>query len=201
MIEILIATHNHKKRRELRSILREFKNVKVLDLNDLDAAAPNVIEDGKTFRQNSLKKAVTVSKFFKGFVLADDSGLCVEALEGKPGVRSARFARAKATDAENNKKLLKLLEDVPEKQRKAKFVCNITLAKNGISLGNFEGETKGLILLKSKGDNGFGYDPLFVPDNHKRTFAQMTTSYKNKISHRGKALRKVKASIGKLIKK
>jgi XTP/dITP diphosphohydrolase len=201
MIEILVATHNHKKRSELRALLKEFRKVRVLDLDDLDVAPPNVIEDGKTFRQNAVKKAVTVSKFFKGLVLADDSGLEVEELDGKPGVRSARFARAKATDEENNKKLLKLLEDVPEKARKARFVCNIALAKKGSLLANFEGVTKGSIALKPKGENGFGYDPLFIPDNRKRTFAQMTAAYKNKISHRGKALKKLKSSIGKYIDK
>ena len=110
MTRILVATHNSKKRSELRKLLKDFKGIKVLDLDDLSVSPPNVVEDGKTFRQNAVKKAVTVSKFFDGIVLADDSGLEVDALDGKPGVRSARFARAKATDEENVTKLLRLLE-------------------------------------------------------------------------------------------
>jgi XTP/dITP diphosphohydrolase len=200
MTEILVATHNHKKRRELKALLKEFKRIKVLDLDDLEIAPPNVVEDGKTFRQNAVKKAVTVSKFFKeGLVLADDSGLEVEALDGKPGVRSSRFARARATDEENNEKLVKLLEDVPSAKRNAKFVCNIALAKNGALLGNFEGIVKGKILKKSRGSNGFGYDPLFLPESYKKTYAEMSPSFKNKISHRGTALKKLKKSIRKYL--
>ncbi|MGB2661039.1 MAG: RdgB/HAM1 family non-canonical purine NTP pyrophosphatase [Candidatus Omnitrophota bacterium] len=199
MTNILVATHNHRKRQELRTLLKGFRGVKVMDLADLDVAPPNVVEDGKTFRQNAVKKAVTVSKFFEGLVLADDSGLEAEALDGKPGVRSARFARTKATDAENNKKLLKLLEDIPAKKRKARFVCHIALARKGSLLANFEGVVKGKILSEPRGDNGFGYDPVFVPENHERTYAQMTASYKNKISHRGLALKDFKKSINKYI--
>ena len=199
MTEILVATHNHKKRRELRALLKEFKRIKVLDLDDLETAAPNVVEDGKTFRQNAVKKAVTVSKFFKGLVLADDSGLEVDALEGKPGVRSARFARARATDEENNEKLTKLLEDVPSSKRSARFVCHLALARKGALLGNFEGVVRGRILKRSRGNNGFGYDPLFLPEKFKKTYAEMSPSYKNKISHRGVALKKLKKSIRKYL--
>ncbi|MEA3489474.1 MAG: RdgB/HAM1 family non-canonical purine NTP pyrophosphatase [Candidatus Omnitrophota bacterium] len=197
MTKILIATHNSKKRRELRTLLRDFKGVKVMNLDDLDVAPPIIVEDGRTFRQNAVKKAVTMSRFFKGIVLADDSGLEVDALHGRPGVRSARFARARATDKENNDKLLKLLENVPEKNRNAKFVCNIALASSGHLLGHFEGTAKGIIGFKPRGKNGFGYDPLFVPKGHEKTFAEMAASYKNRISHRGLALKKLKRSIRK----
>ena len=132
-------------------------------------------------------------------MLADDSGLEVEALEGKPGVRSARFARAKATDAENNTKLLKLLDRIPEKNRKARFVCHIALARDGILLDSFEGTVKGKIISKPRGKNGFGYDPVFVPVGHEKTFAEMAASYKNRISHRGLALKRLKQSIGKYL--
>ncbi|MFQ5953225.1 MAG: RdgB/HAM1 family non-canonical purine NTP pyrophosphatase [Candidatus Omnitrophota bacterium] len=199
MTRILVATHNHKKRRELKALLKEFKKVKVLDFDNLDVASPNVVEDGKTFRQNAVKKAVTVSKFFDGLVLADDSGLEVDALDGKPGIRSARFARAKATDDENNKKLLFLLEDVPGKNRNARFVCHIALARKGHLLGNFEGVVKGKILIKPRGNNGFGYDPVFLPAGYKRTYAQMAPSFKNRISHRSAALKELKQSIKKYL--
>lgn len=197
MSDVLIATHNIKKRREINQLLKRFKDIKVLNLNDLDFHPPVIVEDGKTFRQNAVKKAVIVSKFFNGLVLADDSGLEVEALHGKPGVRSARFARKKATDAENNKKLLKLLENVPDKKRQARFVCYIALARDGHLLDSFEGTIKGRILAKPKGKNGFGYDPVFIPTGYKKTFAEIVATTKNRISHRALALKKLERSIGK----
>lgn len=199
MTNILVATHNSKKRRELKALLKEFKGVKVMNLDDLNVAPPIIVEDGRTFRQNAVKKAVTVSRFFEGLVLADDSGLECDALNGKPGVRSARFARKKATDTENNNKLLKLLKDIPEKNRRAKFTCHLALASEGILLGSFEGTVKGKIIFKSRGENGFGYDPLFMPASYEKTFAQMSPSYKNRISHRALALRKLKKSIQKYL--
>ncbi len=200
MTEILIATHNANKRREIKALLKGFDKVKVLNLDDLESSPPMIVEDGKTFRQNAIKKAVITSKFFKGLVLADDSGLEVTALDGKPGVRSARFARVKATDKENNEKLLKLLEDTPEKKRKARFVCHIVLAERGHLLVSVEGVVRGEVLSAPKGKNGFGYDPLFVPTGGKKTFAEMTATYKNRISHRSLALAKLKKSIGKYLK-
>lgn len=201
MTNILIATHNDKKRKELKTLLEDFENIKVMNLSDLEVQPPMIVEDGKTFRQNAVKKAVTVSRFFEGLVLADDSGLEVDALGGSPGVRSARFARAKATDKENNRKLLKLLSNVPEKNRKARFVCNIALANDGQLLDCFEGTVKGRILTKGKGKNGFGYDPVFIPKGYEETFAEMDSKLKNSISHRGLALKKLQKSIGKYIKK
>ena len=199
MTRILVATHNKNKRRELKALLKEFKDVKVMNLDDLKVQPPIIVEDGRTFRQNSVKKAVTISRFFDGFVLADDSGLEVDALHGKPGVRSARFARKNATDKENNRKLLNLLESVPEKNRRARFVCNISLARDGILLGNYEGVAKGCVIFKPKGSKGFGYDPLFIPQRHEKTYAEMTSSYKNRISHRAVALKKLKRSIRKYL--
>jgi XTP/dITP diphosphohydrolase len=200
MTKILIATHNTKKRHELKALLKGFNGIKVINLDDLDVAPPIIVEDGRTFRQNAVKKAVTLSRFFDGLVLADDSGLEVDALHGKPGVRSSRFARKKATDDENNRKLQKLLAKVPQKKRQARFVCHIACARKGILLGSFEGIVKGKVLSSSRGENGFGYDPLFMPEGHEKTFAEMTPSYKNRISHRAHALRKLKKSIKKYLK-
>jgi len=200
MADILLATHNDNKKRELKTLLRDFPDVKVMMLDDLKVRPPIIVEDGKTFRQNAVKKAVTMSKFFHGLTLADDSGLEVEALHGKPGVRSSRFARANATDKENNKKLLNLLESVPQKSRKARFVCNIALARDGVLLGNFEGAALGEIIEKPKGRNGFGYDPLFLPKGKDKTFAEMAARDKNVISHRALALKKLKRSIGKYLR-
>lgn len=199
MTKVLVATHNKNKGKELKALLSGLPDVKVLILDDLDVNPPIIIEDGRTFRQNAVKKAVITSKFFDGLVLADDSGLEVEALHGRPGVRSARFARAKATDQENNEKLLKLLEKVPGKSRKARFVCCIALADKGVLLESFEGKVEGSLLDKPRGKNGFGYDPLFVPEGCDKNFAEMTPAYKNRISHRGIALKKLKEAIKKYI--
>ena len=199
MTKILIATHNDKKRKELKTLLKDFNGIKVMNLDDLDVLPPIIVEDGRTFRQNAVKKAVTMSRFFEGLVIADDSGLEVDALGGKPGVRSARFARMKATDLENNQKLLKLLTNILEKNRNARFVCYLALASNGTLLDSFEGTVKGKILTKSKGQNGFGYDPLFIPNGHKNTFAEMSQARKNSMSHRGLALKKLKKSIKKYL--
>jgi len=197
--KLLIATHNNNKRTEIRTLLKDYKAVVVMNLDDLPIPPPMIIEDGRTFRQNAVKKAVTISRFYDGLVLADDSGLEVSALHGKPGVRSARFARKNATDKENNKKLLNLLSKIPEKNRSARFVCHLALAHEGRLLDSFEGVVKGKILFSPRGSNGFGYDPVFVPDNYSKTFAEMTASSKNRISHRSLALKQMKMSIGKYL--
>lgn len=199
-MKLLLATHNRKKRDELKTILGGSKTVKVMILDDLKIEVPVVVEDGRTFRQNAVKKALTLSRFFDGLVLADDSGLEVEALGGKPGVRSARFARSKATDEENNEKVLKLLSLIPEKNRSARFVCHLALASDGHLLESFEGVVEGAILEQPRGDNGFGYDPLFLPRGKEKTFAEMEAEEKNKISHRAQALKKMKPAIKKYLK-
>ncbi len=199
MKDVLIATHNAKKLEEIKKLLKPFKGIRVLRLDDLSTAPPAIIENGKTFRQNAVKKAVVTSKFFEGLVLADDSGLEVDALGSRPGVRSARFAGEKATDKENNTKLLKLLQKVSGKKRSARFVCDIALAYNGRLLGNYTGSVKGRLLSEARGNNGFGYDPLFVPLGYGKTFAEMGSSQKNRISHRAQALQKLKEAISKFL--
>lgn len=192
MKRLVIATKNKNKKRELKRLLKDLK-VEVLSLSDLKIYLPHVIEDGKTFRQNAIKKALTFSRYIKEMVLADDSGLMVDALDGKPGVRSSRFAHPKATDEENNRKLLKLMKDVPARERQATFVCVVAIAKNGTLLGTSKGECRGTIGLGPKGKNGFGYDPLFTPKGYNRTFAQFKAAFKDRISHRAKALKKARA--------
>ncbi|MFH1380600.1 MAG: RdgB/HAM1 family non-canonical purine NTP pyrophosphatase [Candidatus Omnitrophota bacterium] len=198
MKTLTIATTNENKKRELKRLLCN-ANVKVLTIADWKIHPPNIVEDGKTFRQNAVKKALTFSTLLGGLVLADDSGIMVNAIFGRPGVRSARFARAKATDKENNLKLLKLMEKIPQKNRQATFVCVVALAENGKLLGTAEGECKGTIGFKPEGKNGFGYDPLFTPRGKTRTFAQYEETFKNKISHRGVALKKAKSIILKYL--
>ena len=199
-MNLLLATHNENKKKELKTLIGDVRKVKVLILDDLETEVPTVVEDGKTFRQNAVKKALTLSRFFDGLVLADDSGLEIEALGGKPGVRSARFARIKATDKENNEKVLKLLGSIPEKNRSAQFVCHLALASKGHLLESFEALAQGSILDVPRGKNGFGYDPLFLPKGKDKTFAEMLAEDKNKISHRARALKKMKTAIRKHLK-
>lgn len=194
MKKIVIATRNKKKKEELVALLKGLK-IEVLNLTDLDVCVPQIIEDGKTFRQNAIKKALTTSHYVKEMVLADDSGLAVDALEGKPGVRSARFAHTGATDVENNTKLLNLMKDIPAKKRQATFVSTCAIAEGGRLIGTTEGHCKGTIGTEPKGASGFGYDPLFTPQGYKRTFAEFKSAFKNKISHRAKALKKARIVI------
>jgi len=198
MKKVVIATKNKNKKKEIKRLLAGMK-VRVLGLSDLEIHLPHVIENGKTFRQNAIKKALTYSRYIEGIILADDSGLSVEALGGKPGVRSSRFAHTKATDTENNAKLLKLMQKVPFKKRKATFVCVVAIAQDGNLKGVARGACGGTIGYKPKGKNGFGYDPLFTSKGHMRTFAQIKTLSKNKISHRAKALRQAKTIVRKYL--
>ncbi len=198
MKRLVIATKNKKKKKELRKLLKGL-NIKVLSLSDLRIHIPHVVEDGRTFRQNAVKKALTFSRYIKELILADDSGLMVDALDGKPGVRSARFAHTKAKDEENNAKLLKLMKNVPLKKRGATFVSVVAIAENGNLIGTRRGECKGSIGFELKGKNGFGYDPLFTPRGRNRTFAQFSPSFKNRISHRAKAIKRAKSIIRKCL--
>lgn len=193
MFEIVIASRNKKKKKELKSLLKDPK-VKVLDLNDFPSA-PKVKEIGKTFELNAVLKALKIARFTRKLTLADDSGLVVASLGGKPGVRSARFAGEKASDEQNNRKLLKLLEKFPKSKRKAKFVCAVAIADKKRLIGVVRGECGGRIAFSPKGRNGFGYDPVFLYPKFNKTFAQLPPRIKNMVSHRSCALRKAKKII------
>lgn len=187
---LLIATHNTHKTREIREILgADFV------ITDLTAhpEIPATIESGATFEENAKLKAVEASRLFNGLVLADDSGLEVDALDGAPGVRSARFAGENATDETNRARLLAELERVGARgrSRAARFRCVMALAENGRVLGTFYGAVEGIITNREKGDGGFGYDSLFVPDGCCETFAQLPLAFKNSFSHRSEAMRKL----------
>ncbi|HEY1662427.1 MAG TPA: non-canonical purine NTP pyrophosphatase [Verrucomicrobiae bacterium] len=217
---ILIATHNTHKVGEISAILGP--QVRCLTLDDFPGA-PKVIEDADTFEGNATKKAVELARWIAGnlknksikldFVLADDSGLEVDALDGAPGVYSARFAAldtgapGNSSDADNNAKLLRLLTQVPPEKRTARFRCAIVLTivpdtavensspvcyADGLDSQTFSGACPGKILLEPQGKNGFGYDPLFAPDGYEQTFAELGDDEKNKISHRARALEKVR---------
>jgi len=196
-MELVVATRNQDKLREIKALLKGLP-VNVFSLDSFKGV-PDVVEDGSTLEENARKKAVQTARFLKKFVVADDSGLEVKFLNGDPGVYSARFSGKGATYKSNNEKLLALLKDVPLAKRKACFKCVIAVADKGKIIGIAEGRCSGKIGFESKGDNGFGYDPVFTPDGYKKTFAQMGAAQKNKISHRSKALSKAKNIISKYL--
>ena len=185
---VLLATRNRHKLHELHALLSE-SSIKILTLDDV-APIDEIIEDGLTFADNASKKAGLTAIATGYTCLADDSGLVVPALQGQPGVYSARFAGPSASDEDNNIKLLDLLKDYQGKARYAEFICVIAISD---PLGNVhlsEGICPGHIANNPVGSNGFGYDPLFIPSGYDRTFAQLAEAEKNKISHRGIALAK-----------
>ena len=189
--KLLIATNNRGKLSEIQRIL-EGLSIRVVSPDDLGKAAPGFPENGTTFRENALEKARAWSGFSGMACLADDSGLCVEALGGAPGVYSARFDGEGANDRRNNEKLLRLLEDVPDSSRQARFVCCIALHLPGKTEITFEGEAHGTILREPRGSNGFGYDPLFFYPPLGLSFAELDRVVKNRVSHRAQALGKMR---------
>jgi XTP/dITP diphosphohydrolase len=188
MQTLLIATRNGHKTREIGQMLGSGWDVR--DLSSLPHA-PEVEETGVTFEENAALKALTISKIVTGLVLADDSGLEVDALEGAPGVRSARFAGPGATDAENRFLLIQKLRALGGEQFRARFRCVMVLASQGEMLGSFCGAVNGNIILEERGSAGFGYDSLFIPRGYTETFSELQAEIKNSLSHRGRALAKV----------
>ena len=184
---IVIGTKNKDKLRELKRLLRGVR-LRVKSLADFQKS-PNVKETGKTFEANAKLKARFYSRHVKGLAFADDSGLMVKALNGRPGVYSARFAGQGCTYLDNNRKLIRLLKNTPNAKRGAKFVCVIAIYDNGKLLGVVRGECAGRITHEIRGKQGFGYDPVFIPRGLKKTYAELSKSHKNRISHRGRALR------------
>jgi XTP/dITP diphosphohydrolase len=197
MQEIIVATANRDKRREIGEMLRQLP-VRLSSLADYWDAVPAIPETGGTFLENALQKARWVSGEMSrrqsgAWILADDSGLEVDAIDGRPGVRSARFAGEPADVAANNRKLLELLARVPDGRRTARFKCAVALIT--VPDGQYfsaEGVCEGTIAFSASGEGGFGYDPLFVPDGFTKTFAELKPDEKHAISHRGRALEKVR---------
>lgn len=188
--EIVIATKNPGKMKEITSILKS-PGIKFLSLLDFPQI-PEIIEEGLTFAENAQKKALVTSQLTGHLTIADDSGLCVQALLGQPGIFSARFAGENATDEERCQKLLSQLENIPWKQRKAVFVCAIAIATPQGKVKIVEGKCAGLISLGPRGSYGFGFDPIFYLPKLGKTMAELSPEEKNKISHRARALRKLK---------
>lgn len=200
VMELLVATSNPGKLAEIKEALEKVR-IQILPLTGL-SASPTVIEDGKTFEENALKKARILADFSDHMTLADDSGLVVDALDGAPGIHSARYSGKDATDASNNEKLLGALTNVPEDSRTARFVCVLALCLPHVS-GNihwfFRGDCEGRITHAPKGRNGFGYDPIFFYTPLGRTFAELDRETKCRVSHRGKALRKLAQALPSLL--
>lgn len=196
-MELLVATKNRKKLQEIKEILKGI-DLDIISLKDC-GRTPRVIENGKTFKENAVKKALKVAQFSGKLTLGEDSGLCVDALGGRPGVYSSRFSGKNKSDAQNNKKLLAALKELPINKRGANYACAVALADKDGLIGVVEGKCSGVIGLELKGSHGFGYDPLFVIPKYKKTFAQLDEKIKHRMSHRYHALRKAKKILLKYI--
>jgi len=197
MRTLVVATKNEKKLHELKRYLRTAR-ADVVSLKKFQKI-PRIVEDKSTFKGNAAKKAIIVSAFVKGLAIADDSGLCVEALSGSPGVKSARFAGLAKNDKANNRKVLDLLGDRARSGRKARFVCAVCIADNGKVMKVIEEDCKGLIAFEPKGRYGFGYDPIFLIPKYDKTFGQLGLKVKDRMSHRSKALRKARKFLKKYL--
>lgn len=187
MKRIIAASSNAHKIKEIQTIMSKF-GMEVVSRKDAGIPDFEIEEDGETFEENSYKKAYEIMKTCGEITVADDSGLMVDYLGGAPGVYSARFAGKECDDSKNNEKLLKLLDGLSGEDRKAKFVSVITLVYPGGETLVARGECPGRIIEAPTGENGFGYDPIFVPDGYDQSFGQLSEEEKNEISHRAKAL-------------
>jgi XTP/dITP diphosphohydrolase len=195
MKRIVLATNNRHKIKEIKDILSGLA-AEILTLEDFPGA-PQVVETGETLEENAVLKAEAICRFTGLPSLADDSGLEVDMLCGAPGVLSSRFAGEHCSYADNNRKLLRLMADVPQDRRTARFVCVVAWVKDPEHIITLKGEVEGIIALKERGENGFGYDPVFYLPDLNKTFAQLSFQEKNRISHRARAFGKA----GDLIRK
>jgi XTP/dITP diphosphohydrolase len=187
-----VATRNAHKTREIQRILgADFA------VSDLSAypETPETVESGKTFEENAVLKATAAARQLPGLVVADDSGLEVDALGGAPGIYSARYAGQNATDRQNIDKLLAELARIERAKRSARFRCVIALAREGKLLGTFEGVVEGVVVDSPRGTSGFGYDPLFMPNGFGKTFGQLSPTEKDRVSHRARALEKLRVRL------
>ena len=193
-MKIVLASRNRKKIRELETFLSEISSdINVLSLDDI-GFHDEIVEDGRTFAENSRIKALVPAKL--GYIgVADDSGLEVDALGGEPGVYSARYSGEGATDEKNNRKLLAALENIPDEKRTARFRTVVTCVFPDGREIQVDGVCEGRILREPRGNDGFGYDPLFYYEPLKKTFAELTSDEKNSVSHRGRAMRRFAAEL------
>ncbi|MCW8892954.1 MAG: XTP/dITP diphosphatase [Deltaproteobacteria bacterium] len=198
-MKLLVATGNPGKLREIHHLL-DGAGIDIIGLNELNNP-PEVVEDGETFSANACKKAIQMAQFSGLLTLADDSGLVVDALGGEPGVHSARYAGKQGDDQANNAKLLMEMENVPDETRRGAFCCVMALAWPDGRCQTFEGRISGLIMRGERGTGGFGYDPLFMVPEYGKTTAELPLDIKNRISHRGMALRRVIPVLKDLVQK
>jgi len=191
-MRLIIATKNNSKLKEIKKILKGI-DIPILSLANLKKKF-HIIENGTSFIENASKKAVSVSRIYKyDYIVGEDSGLEVDYLDAKPGIYSKRYSGKNSTDKKNNKKILTKLKGVTTKKRGASFRCVLALAKSGEVIKCFVGSLRGRISTREQGKNGFGYDPIFYFSDCKKTVAELTLVKKNRISHRAKAFRKLKA--------
>jgi XTP/dITP diphosphohydrolase len=198
-MDLFFGTTNPGKLRELRRLVAGLP-IRVVSPEDLGRPLPEVVEDGRTFAENAAKKAAAFARLAGMHALADDSGLCVDALQGAPGLYSARYAGGHGDSAANNAKLLRTLDGRPDAERRAFFICVLVLLRHAEDPAPLvaEGRWHGRVLHAPRGEGGFGYDPLFLPDGHERSAAELDKALKNRISHRGQALAQLRARLGDL---
>jgi XTP/dITP diphosphohydrolase len=196
-IEIVVATRNPGKLKEIEAIL-SVDSARFLSLKEFPGI-PEIIEDGNTFAENALKKARTVARLTGRIAVADDSGLAVNALQGRPGIYSSRYAGENASDEDRCRKLLKEMESVPEGKRGGVFVCAAAVASPGQDGEVVEAKWRGTITFAPRGANGFGYDPIFYIPEMNQTVAELDPAVKNKISHRAQAFEKLKQILPKYL--
>ncbi len=197
MRRLVLATNNAHKVREIRAILGGI-DIEVVDSSSL-TDAPDPVEDGQTLEENAIIKARAFFEATGGWSLADDSGLEIDALDGAPGVISARFAGPNCTFADNNNKVLELMSGIPEAGRTARFRCVAALVTGHDSVETFDGTVEGVITQAIMGEGGFGYDPIFYSNELNCTFAEAPAAAKNRISHRGLAFRHAAARIREIL--
>jgi XTP/dITP diphosphohydrolase len=200
VIKLIVATTNPGKFAEVKDFLRQLP-LEVLSLSDL-ATWPKIIEDGATFEENALKKARALAEYSGYLTLADDSGLEVDALNGAPGIYSARYCGEEGNDKKNNQKLMHELREIPEEKRTGRFVCALALCtpkSHGMKEWTVRDSCEGRISFELKGENGFGYDPLFFYPPLGKTFGEIDRAIKATVSHRGKALKKLAEMLPSLV--
>lgn len=196
--KLILSTGNKNKVMEIKDILKDLP-IEVLSKDDLGLNDFDVEENGKTLEENAIKKAIELKAKVHGMVMADDTGLFVDYLNGEPGINSARYSGPKATDEKNIEKLLKKLEGVPMEKRRATFRTVIALITEDNRTITVEGQCRGYIGFEKRGESGFGYDPLFIVEGYGKTFAELGEDIKNKISHRAKALDNLRNEIANIL--
>jgi len=197
-MELVVATKNKKKLQEIKEILKGL-DLRITSIADYPGM-PRIIENGRTFKENAVKKATKIARLTGKLTLGEDSGLCVDALGGQPGIYSSRFSGKDKSDLKNNLKLLRLLKGMSLVKRKARYVCSVALADKSGIIGVREGKCFGLIGFKARGKSGFGYDPVFIIPKYKKTFGELGTRIKHRTSHRYRSLVKIKPLIAAYLK-